>query len=148
MLLHQETKPNGLNMREPIQKKSFIHVEVPLKLNGAESSTHTEELKTAQESLMYQKNIRIKNRPLINYIQKELFCIVCTKQPVDAHHVKSKKSGGHDVVHNLMPLCREHHTELHKVGLNEMADKYQGILIWLQSAEWQWDEFKQKWIYL
>lgn len=92
-----------------------------------------------------QKNIRKQNKSLIEFIKKECPCLICARQPVDAHHVKSQKSGGDDSVQNLMPLCRNHHQELHKKGLSSMADRYSGVLIWLEAAGWEYNNFLLKW---
>jgi 5-methylcytosine-specific restriction endonuclease McrA len=45
----------------------------------------------------------------------------------DPHHIVSRKAGGHDLEHNLMPLCRGHHTEVHKIGLVTFSDKYEVV---------------------
>lgn len=97
--------------------------------------------------MQHLKTLRAKNTDLIEFIKKECPCVICARQPVDAHHVKSKKSGGDDIVHNLMPLCRNHHQELHKKGLSFMADRYNGVLIWLQAANWTYDDYLLKWVY-
>jgi len=73
---------------------------------------------------------RAVNKELLDYV-KTLPCLCCTTTPVDAHHVTHQGAGGKDVATNLMPLCREHHQEWHKVGPSKMCEKYQSILEWL-----------------
>lgn len=72
-------------------------------------------------------------------------CLVCSALNPDAHHVKSKKSGGDDVASNLMPLCRVHHTEVHKIGLNRFVDKYPNVKGWLLSNNWEFNQLTMKW---
>ena len=43
---------------------------------------------------------------------------------LDPHHLKTRGSGGDDSQTNVMPLCRLHHTELHKIGLSSFVEKY------------------------
>src|SRR5258705_10261281 len=50
-------------------------------------------------------------------------CLVCQRSPCDAHHLKfaQPRSLGRKVSDEFtVPLCREHHHELHRHG-NEMA---------------------------
>lgn len=72
-------------------------------------------------------------------------CIVCSALNPDAHHVKSKASGGHDVSSNLMPICRIHHTEVHKIGLNRFSDKYAQARGWLINNGWEFNKLSMKW---
>ena len=51
-------------------------------------------------------------------------CIVCGKSPSDLHHIKSRGAGGDDSLSNLLPLCRLHHIEIHKIGRKTFALKY------------------------
>jgi Putative HNHc nuclease len=74
-------------------------------------------------------------------------CHICGTTKADPHHVKSKKSGGHDIERNLVPLCRKHHSEVHTIGLVTFADKYERFKDWLVNNGWQFDEFLKKWIY-
>lgn len=93
---------------------------------------------------------RIVDRELIEFIKKECPCLACGRQPVDAHHVKSQGSGGNDVVENLMPLCREHHSFgidcVHSLGLNRFVLKFPAAQHWLLTAGWEFDEFRDKWV--
>jgi hypothetical protein len=52
----------------------------------------------------------------------------------DAHHVISRGAGGDDVARNVMPACREHHQEWHRVGMHAMAKRYGVIRIWLEET--------------
>ena len=63
-------------------------------------------------------------------------CLVCNKSPVDVAHIKTRGSGGSDEEWNLMPLCREHHTEQHKIGIVTFTNKYYSVHYWLADRGW------------
>jgi hypothetical protein len=44
--------------------------------------------------------------------------------PSEVHHWKSKGAGGSDHPYNLLPLCREHHDEVHRIGRKSFWEKY------------------------
>jgi hypothetical protein len=91
------------------------------------------------------KSKRIVNTALINVIKRGS-CVICRSPNPDAHHVKSKKSGGDDVINNLMPLCRVHHIEVHKIGLSRFSDKYDNAQAWLVSYEWEFSNLLMRWV--
>ncbi len=51
------------------------------------------------------------------------------------HHVKSRGAGGGDTADNLMPLCAEHHREIHQIGPSGMGEKYPIIKHWFGTAK-------------
>lgn len=56
---------------------------------------------------------------------REMSCCVCNHSPPsDPEHIKTVGSGGGDNLENLMPLCREHHTEAHTIGKKTFYKKY------------------------
>lgn len=88
--------------------------------------------------------MRKVDKTLLSNIRKKR-CIVCGALNPDPHHVKSKKSGGDDIESNLMPLCREHHAQCHKIGLNRFADKYTQVKGWLKHYGWEVNPISCKW---
>ena len=55
-------------------------------------------------------------------------CPICGR-PADLHHVKALGAGmnRNEVIHEgleVMPLCREHHMEVHRIGKNDFFNKY------------------------
>jgi hypothetical protein len=40
------------------------------------------------------------------------------------HHIVSRGSGGSDDPANLIPLCQQHHTEAHTLGVDTWAANY------------------------
>jgi 5-methylcytosine-specific restriction endonuclease McrA len=91
------------------------------------------------------KQKRIVNAALLGVVRRGK-CLICLKPNPDVHHVKSKKSGGHDILNNLMPLCREHHTEIHKIGLSKASDKYENVKGWLLNNHWEFSNILMRWI--
>lgn len=66
-----------------------------------------------------------------NYINaiKDLKCSIpkCYKQQIDSAHTVSKSIGG--TWRDIVPLCRWHHTEQHKIGFDTFCKKYDVDLI-------------------
>lgn len=79
---------------------------------------------------MHPKVKRIVNKELITYL-KNRPCAACGRLYVDVHHIVSRGAGGGDVLNNLIPLCREHHTEIHQIGQAKMIEKFPSVKIWL-----------------
>lgn len=81
------------------------------------------------------KKKRIQNLELLaTYREKP--CVVCgTRQGVAGHHIRSRGSGGDDVEMNLLPLCVQHHTEVHATGLYVMRIKYSSLDQYLKDLE-------------
>lgn len=64
-------------------------------------------------------------------------CFICGLLPSVAHHLKSKGSGGPDKIWNLIPLCKKHHTEIHKIGFVEMFfTRHPGLMPKLNKVGW------------
>src|SRR6266404_1869444 len=69
-----------------------------------------------------RKEMRRRNKAHLAFVSSQL-CLVCQRLPCDAHHLKfaQPRSLGRKVSDEFtVPLCREHHDELHRHG-NEMA---------------------------
>jgi len=79
---------------------------------------------------------RIENKQLKqDYYSKK--CLVCNRIGSDPAHIKTVGSGGHDEKSNLMPLCREHHTEQHQVGIGTFSLKYSTVESYLNAHGWE-----------
>ncbi len=69
-----------------------------------------------------RKETRRRNKPHLAFVSSQP-CLVCRRSPCDAHHLKfaQPRSLGRKVSDEFtVPLCREHHQELHRHG-NERA---------------------------
>ena len=61
---------------------------------------------------------RIRDRDHVRYVAKQA-CLVCGRQPADAHHLRFTQSRalGRKVSDEFtVPLCRGHHREVHRCG--------------------------------
>jgi hypothetical protein len=75
-----------------------------------------------QEVLPRAKLTRRRNKAHLTFVASQP-CLVCQRTPCDAHHLKfaQPKALGRKVSDEFtVPLCREHHDELHRGG-SEMA---------------------------
>lgn len=81
-----------------------------------------------------KKPKRVQNRSLLNEV-KQRRCLVCGGYS-DPCHVRSRGAGGDDVVDNLLPLCRSHHTEQHKRGWVGFCEKYPSVELHLNDLGW------------
>lgn len=86
--------------------------------------------------LPFPKSKRVVN-PYLLQVVRELPCVACSPgrqvSETEPHHVTTRGAGGGDEVQNLMPLCREHHTEWH-LGFVKMVRKYPSVRYWLENA--------------
>lgn len=86
----------------------------------------------------------------MKYVSKSLNCVICGFKGVDLHHIKTRKSGGSDKAHNLMPLCHKHHVLIHAKGTNGviMYEKrhrdFSLVELWLLKNGWE-QNFLNKW---
>jgi ERF superfamily len=68
------------------------------------------------------KPLRRRSKAHLAYVRAQS-CVVCQRQPCDAHHLKfaQTRALGRKVSDEFtVPMCRDHHTELHRYG-NEKA---------------------------
>lgn len=87
---------------------------------------------------MFPKPCRVINRKLLDEVPLQ-GCYIgqdCYGKIV-AHHLNTVGAGGDDIVDNLVPLCRKHHTEIHW-GLSKFVENHPKFLNWLQAHN-RWD---------
>lgn len=75
-------------------------------------------------------------------------CIICeavTENGNCFHHIKTRASGGSDEPHNMMPVCKKHHNEIHSKGNNQMCKQYPQFQNWLKNNGWRLDGYINKW---
>lgn len=83
-----------------------------------------------------QKLNRIENKALLELYHSRT-CAVCGTKGCDPAHIKTVKSGGHDTEWNVMPLCRQHHTEQHTIGIISFIEKYHEARWYLLNYGWE-----------
>lgn len=85
---------------------------------------------------MFPKNRRVESQSTINEVKK-MSCILCgATSNIDAHHLKSRGSGGGDEFFNLLPVCRAHHSLIHSQGLIRLAEGNPVVMIELNRRGW------------
>lgn len=77
-----------------------------------------------------EKRPREIDRDFLAFVRQHV-CAVCCESPVDAHHLKTKATGGSD--RNAVPLCKHHHMEWHALG-NRLFTERHSINLWKVSA--------------
>ena len=88
-------------------------------IKGAANGGHPS---TARTVSPIRKELRRRNKAHLAFVGAQP-CLVCKRCPCDAHHLKfaQPRALGRKVSDEFtVPLCREHHNELHRHG-NEMA---------------------------
>ena len=99
----QTQTPQAMDQRKPNRKKS------------RQASQPTVIDKTV---LAFPEPRRIRDRDHVRYVAKQP-CLVCGRQPADAHHLRFAQSPalGRKVSDEFtVPLCRGHHREVHRCG--------------------------------
>lgn len=74
------------------------------------------------------KTLPFKSQAYLSHV-RSIPCVVCGKQDTEAHHVKTRGSGGGDTW--AVPMCVEHHREIHAIGINTFQEKY-GVDLWME----------------
>lgn len=79
---------------------------------------------------------RIEDKELVrSYHTKR--CVICRKYAPDPAHIKTRGSGGDDVPENILPLCRNHHSEQGQKGFKYMVTKYPLLVKQLAARGWE-----------
>jgi hypothetical protein len=89
---------------------------------GAESKGVQEPQPEVQKVMPMRKAIRKRDKAHLAFIAAQP-CLICRRSPCDAHHLKfaQPRSLGRKVSDEFtVPLCRDHHQDLHRLG-NEVA---------------------------
>ena len=95
---------------------------------------------TSQLVSPLRKPTRVRNKKHLRFVASHP-CLVCQRSPCDAHHLKfaEPRALGRKVSDEFtVPLCREHHMELHRHG-SEMSWWSNVPLAPLEAAKKLWD---------
>lgn len=86
---------------------------------------------------------RIKDPEFLKKI-RTLKCVACRHYRSEAHHIKTKGSGGDDSPFNVIPLCSNCHTQSEYAWHRNRArffKKFPHVLVHLKSMGWElWGE--------
>jgi hypothetical protein len=86
------------------------------------SPAHSQQPSTDETVLPIRKPVRRRNKVHLAFVAAQP-CLVCQRSPCDAHHLKfaQPRTLGRKVSDEFtVPLCRDHHQQLHRHG-NEVA---------------------------
>lgn len=86
--------------------------------------------------MLFPKGYRIENTKALEECKLKP-CLVCGRGEADPHHLKSRGAGGDDVEWNLIPLCRNCHTAIHKMGLTTFAKTQSVVKEFLVKNGWE-----------
>lgn len=70
---------------------------------------------------------------------RQLPCLACASFPSEAHHIKTRGSGGDDSWWNVIPLCSAHHTGnqgWHYLGWRTFVRRFPHIEKHLKNLGW------------
>lgn len=86
------------------------------------------------EGAKFPKNVRKRDKKLLREV-KGRPCLICFKRPTDPAHIQSRGAGGDDSEANVIPLCRAHHREQHRIGIKSFTEKYRAVQAWRKEVE-------------
>jgi hypothetical protein len=74
--------------------------------------------------MRYPKKLPVFDKDNVRVI-RSCRCLACgANPPNDADHLKTRGAGGGDELTNLIPLCRCHHAQRHRIGLRNFVRKW------------------------
>lgn len=86
----------------------------------------------------YPKNKRFEDKNLLKEYHNKP-CVICSSTPCDPCHIISKGAGGGDTKNNLLPMCREHHSESHQIGWASIVKKHPILGLALMAKGFEFD---------
>ena len=98
-----------------------------------------EEKRAGQLVTPLRKPVRARNKAHLIFVAAQP-CLICQRSPCDAHHLKfaQPRALGRKVSDEFtVPLCREHHQQLHRYG-NEAAWWANLKIVPLETAKELW----------
>ena len=116
--------PDPAEIAEPLVKTEQGPTRAEPQANMPKKQTRSKPVETAidKSTLALPEPRRIRDRDHVRYVATQP-CLVCGRQPSDAHHLRFAQSRalGRKVSDEFtVPLCRGHHREVHRRG-NEAA---------------------------
>lgn len=88
--------------------------------------------------MLFPKPKRLVDEKVLQSV-REKSCAACwAPPPSDPAHIKTRGAGGPDTDWNVIPLCRTHHIEQHKIGWCTFLGRYWILRGYLQNKGWTW----------
>jgi hypothetical protein len=107
---------------DPISKSSNSELSTRVAMIQTEPGSNSSKSIDAQKVTSQSKPTRQRNKAHLTFVSSQP-CLICQRTPSDAHHLKfaQPRSLGRKVSDEFtVPLCRDHHLQLHHHG-NEAA---------------------------
>ena len=116
---HFEAKLENLPA-DPTEELQAVNnaAQAPLKEGEAKPNSRQRSNMIDKGLLKFPEPRRIRDRDHVKYVASQP-CLICTRQPSDAHHlrfVQSRALGRKVSDEFTVPMCRGHHRELHRSG--------------------------------
>lgn len=83
---------------------------------------------------------RLADKKLLKSFQSKQ-CVICNAQ-AEPYHI----NGNHDLIDNLLPICRIHIQKIKQLGFNAVVDQYPKMEIELSAKNWEYDLYNGRWI--
>jgi hypothetical protein len=140
-----QTRLDAVNGRAEQALDTIPSTEVSGSENGAGDSAPSNGQPSLQAVTPLCKEVRRRNKAHLAFVAAQP-CLVCRRSPSDAHHLKfaQPRTLGRKVSDEFtVPLCRDHHRDLHRHG-NEQAWWANLSIEPLQVARCLWDAAKEQ----
>ena len=120
--LSREVTENMEPTPDDSQAEPFENQHITPAANGSPTARNQQQTNKPKLAFPLTKTIGTRNKAHLAFVAAQP-CIVCRRSPSDAHHIKfaQPKALGRKVSDEFtVPLCRDHHLQLHQHG-NEAA---------------------------
>lgn len=112
--------PDGSTASSPVSGQPSAPLQGPLSgqevLESKDSQTRTNKIEKSLLAIPEPRRLRDKQH--LRFVARQP-CLICGRQPCDAHHLRFAQSRGLGLKVSdqfTVPLCRAHHRELHGAG--------------------------------
>ena len=97
---------------------------------------------------------RVRDKTHLRFVAKQA-CLICGRRPCDAHHLRFAQSRGLGLKVSdefTVPLCRGHHREVHRFGIeanwwkNTSADRGLNMRVFIDALSHSQPPYTQTWV--
>lgn len=67
-------------------------------------------------------------------------CLLCPRTEIDRAHIKTRGAGAKWNFWEVMPLCREHHTQQGKIGVVTFFKRFPPVRRYLEGMGWRLED--------
>lgn len=88
---------------------------------------------------------RFEHNEALRRAVKRMPCFLCGNPETDPCHIATFGARGLDTWWSMVPMCRPHHEEQHRLGWKRFCEKYRKAAALLQELGWYFVEAFGKW---